>query len=65
MLFTTYALCHFDFEFRNLVTLEDSELGILDFQDLCIGPYSLDLVSIMKDIDNPLDKEFSEYLNFI
>ena len=60
-----YALCHFDFEFRNLMLLEDSELGILDFQDLCIGPYSLDLVSIMKDIDNPLDKgEFSEYLNF-
>ena len=60
-----YVLCHFDFEFRNLMLLPDSELGILDFQDLCVGPYSLDLVSIMKDIDNPLDKgDLSEYLEF-
>ena len=60
-----YVLCHFDFEFRNLMLLPDSELGILDFQDLCLGPYGLDLVSIMKDIDNPLDREdFAGYLEF-
>ncbi len=52
-----YVLCHFDFEFRNLMLLDDNKLGILDFQDLCIGPYALDLVSILKDIENPLKEE--------
>ena len=60
-----YVLCHFDFELRNLMLKEDGDIGILDFQDLCIGPYALDLVSIMKDIENPLSKiEFGEYLEF-
>jgi len=56
-------LCHFDFEFRNLMLLEGDKLGILDFQDLCIGAYSLDLVSILKDLENPLrDKDLEKYL---
>ena len=57
------VLCHFDFEFRNLMLLEGDKLGILDFQDLCIGAYSLDLVSILKDLENPLrDKDLEKYL---
>lgn len=58
-------VCHFDFEFRNLMLLSNKTIGILDFQDLCIGPYAIDVVSIIKDIDNPLtsDREH-EYLEF-
>ena len=52
-----HVLCHFDFEFRNLMLLEKNEIGILDFQDLCLGPYAIDLVSILKDIENPLSHE--------
>ena len=52
-----HVLCHFDFEFRNLMLLEKNEIGVLDFQDLCLGPYAIDLVSILKDIENPLSHE--------
>ena len=58
-----HVLCHFDFEFRNLMLLEKNEIGILDFQDLCLGPYAIDLVSILKDIENPLSHE--DLLNYL
>mgnify|MGYP001378326160 FL=1 len=58
-----FVLCHFDFEFRNLMLTSDGSIGILDFQDLCVGPYTLDFVSILKDIENPLiDTALSAYL---
>jgi len=58
-----FVLCHFDFEFRNLMLTSDGSIGILDFQDLCVGPYTLDFVSILKDIENPLiDTDLSAYL---
>lgn len=58
-----FVLCHFDFEFRNLMLTSDGSIGILDFQDLCVGPYTLDFVSILKDIENPLiDNDLSAYL---
>ena len=45
--------------------LSNQAIGVLDFQDLCVGPYGIDLVSIIKDIDNPLTKkkliEYSEF----
>ncbi|MBV05981.1 MAG: hypothetical protein CMD53_01400 [Gammaproteobacteria bacterium] len=57
------VLCHFDFELRNLMLKEDGSVGVLDFQDLTYGPFSLDLVSLIKDIDNPIsDKEIEYYL---
>ena len=60
-----YTLCHFDFEFRNLMLLSEGNIGILDFQDLCIAPYTIDLVSILKDLENPLtNKELIDYLQF-
>ena len=60
-----YTLCHFDFEFRNLMLLSEGNIGILDFQDLCIAPYAIDLVSILKDLENPLtNKELTNYLEF-
>ena len=59
------TLCHFDFEFRNLMLLDDGSIGILDFQDLCIGPYAIDIASIVKDIENPLNEDqFHYYAEF-
>ena len=59
------TLCHFDFEFRNLMLLDDGSIGILDFQDLCMGPYAIDIASIVKDIENPLNEDqFHYYAEF-
>ena len=55
------TLCHFDFELRNLMLKEDGTIGVLDFQDLTYGPSTLDLVSLIKDIDNPISDEEIEY----
>ena len=42
---------------------EDGTIGVLDFQDLIYGPLTLDLVSLIKDLDNPIsDKETEFYL---
>ncbi len=51
------TLCHFDFELRNLMLRQDGTIGVLDFQDLTYGPFTLDLVSLIKDIDNPISNE--------
>ena len=57
------TLCHYDFELRNLMLKEDGTIGILDFQDLTYGPLTLDLVSLIKDLDNPVsNKEIEFYL---
>jgi len=44
-------LCvHRDYHSRNLLYLEaDSSIGVIDFQDAVQGPYSYDLVSLLKD----------------
>ena len=55
------TLCHFDFELRNLMLREDGTIGVLDFQDLTYGPFTLDLVSLIKDIDNPISNEEINY----
>lgn len=41
-------LIHRDYHSRNLILLGDS-LGVIDFQDAMCGPYSYDLVSLLKD----------------
>jgi len=57
------TLCHFDYELRNLMLREDGTIGVLDFQDLTYGPFTLDLVSLIRDIDNPISfKEIEYYL---
>ena len=61
------VLCHFDFESRNIMVLEDGCAGILDFQDAVIGPVFLDPVSLLKDLDNVWKPEefnqfFSDYV---
>ena len=58
------VLCHFDFESRNIMVLEDGCAGILDFQDAIIGPIFLDPVSLLKDLDHVWKTEDSnEFLN--
>jgi len=40
---------HRDFHSRNLMYQADGDHGVLDFQDAVIGPFSYDLVSLIKD----------------
>jgi aminoglycoside/choline kinase family phosphotransferase len=40
---------HRDYHSRNLMFREDGNLGVLDFQDAVIGPFTYDLVSLIKD----------------
>ena len=40
---------HRDYHSRNLMTLPDGTLGILDFQDALAGPIGYDLASLLKD----------------
>jgi len=41
--------CHFDFERRNIHLLENGELALIDFQDMCFGPIGIDLAGILID----------------
>lgn len=43
------VLVHRDYHARNLMVLEDNQLGIIDFQDAVIGPITYDLVSLLRD----------------
>ncbi len=49
---------HRDYHSANLMVLPDQQVGILDFQDACIGPLTYDLVSLLRDcyIDWPESK---------
>lgn len=42
------TVIHKDFHSRNLMVLHE-ELGVIDFQDAMIGPWTYDLVSLLKD----------------
>ena len=43
------VVVHRDFHSRNLMCLDNSALGVIDFQDAVIGPITYDLVSLLKD----------------
>ncbi|MGI9271623.1 MAG: aminoglycoside phosphotransferase family protein [Woeseiaceae bacterium] len=45
----TQVFVHRDFHSRNLMRSGSDEPGILDFQDAVEGPYTYDLVSLLKD----------------
>lgn len=49
---------HRDYHCRNLMALDDNQLGILDFQDASFGPLTYDLVSLLRDcyIDWPQEQ---------
>ena len=56
--------CHFDFERRNIQVIDNSELVLLDFQDLCQGPIGIDLAGILIDHYIPLDLDtLKKYCN--
>src|SRR6056300_550523 len=40
---------HRDYHSRNLMLLDDGELGVIDFQDAVRGAYTYDLVSLLRD----------------
>lgn len=40
---------HRDYHSRNLMVLEEDQLGVLDFQDAVAGPPTYDLVSLLRD----------------
>jgi N-acetylmuramate 1-kinase len=40
---------HRDFHSRNLLLLEDGEVGVVDFQDALVGPATYDLASLLRD----------------
>ena len=48
---------HRDFHSRNLMILDDQDLGILDFQDALLGPVTYDLVSLLKDAYIELEED--------
>jgi len=49
---------HRDFHSRNLVIGSGSGLGVIDFQDAVVGPFTYDLVSLLRDcyVQWPQDK---------
>jgi aminoglycoside/choline kinase family phosphotransferase len=49
MLSQPQVLVHRDYHSRNIMVLEDGELGIIDFQDAVIGPITYDIVSLLRD----------------
>ena len=52
------VVVHRDYHSRNLLYCADHNPGIIDFQDLFIGPITYDLVSLMRDayVDWPWDR---------
>ena len=40
---------HRDYHSRNLMLLEDDDIGVIDFQDAVIGPITYDAVSLLRD----------------
>ena len=56
---------HRDYHSANLMVLPEQKVGILDFQDACIGPLSYDLVSLLRDcyIDWP-DSQVQNWVNY-
>lgn len=43
------VVVHRDYHSRNLMILEESDLGVIDFQDAVTGPLTYDLVSLLRD----------------
>ena len=52
--------CHFDFERRNLILNEHNDIAVIDFQDMCIAPFGIDIAGILLDHYMTFDKPFIE-----
>ncbi len=44
-----YCCVHRDYHSRNLLSLAEDHIGVIDFQDAVHGPISYDIVSLLKD----------------
>ncbi|WP_438969872.1 aminoglycoside phosphotransferase family protein [Methylophaga sp.] len=57
---------HRDYHSRNLMLVDEQNVGVIDFQDAVIGPASYDLVSLLRDvyIEWPEDKVDSWLENY-
>jgi aminoglycoside/choline kinase family phosphotransferase len=55
------SFVHRDFHSRNLMILDDGELGILDFQDGVIGPVTYDWVSLLRDCYFRYEPDFVDF----
>lgn len=58
---------HRDYHSRNLMTLAEGYVGVLDFQDAVVGPITYDLVSLLRDCyiswsDEHEEKWIGDYL---
>jgi len=59
------VISHYDFESRNLMSLSEEKIGVIDFQDALIGPLGIDLASLFKDLYIKwTDEEISNWLDF-
>ena len=59
------VISHYDFESRNLISLSEEKIGVIDFQDALIGPLGIDLASLFKDLYIEwTDEEISNWLDF-
>ncbi|MEP1444822.1 MAG: phosphotransferase [Paraglaciecola sp.] len=48
---------HRDYHSRNLMLLENDEIGVIDFQDAVVGPITYDAVSLLRDSYQDWPKE--------
>jgi aminoglycoside/choline kinase family phosphotransferase len=57
---------HRDYHSRNLMVLPDGKIGVIDFQDAVIGPFTYDLVSLLRDcyIAWPIEKVHAWVKNY-
>ncbi len=46
-------VCHRDYHLNNLFFLPDGDVGVIDFQDVLVGPDTYDAVSLLGDRDLP------------
>ncbi len=59
------VISHYDFESRNLMSLSEEKIGVIDFQDALIGPLGIDLASLFKDLYIEwTDEEIRNWLDF-
>lgn len=59
---TRYVFTHRDFHSKNLMCLENYKVGILDFQDALLAPYTYDLVSLTADAYVSIDENVEKLL---
>lgn len=57
---------HRDYHSRNLLTLPNAHVGVIDFQDAVLGPITYDLISLIRDcyIDWPKEHVHRWLINF-